>query len=249
MATESDLRDLLRDPDPDGGGGIDLDAVLTRAHRRRRPRVVAARALGATALVGALFTTVLVTVPSLEQPTGMLAEDARTDGAAPFADGSASSLAIGASRIAYCGAPLPEVAPAENGLVLQIAAVEGSSNATRIPVQVLVRNTSAQRVTGTTGSTPIVAFSQGGVVLWHDAGPWDVGGVVVDLAPGEALAFETALEPVVCTPDDEVEGFQRSLPAAGPGTYDVSAALDFIPADESMGGLVVTGPTAPVVLR
>lgn len=250
MATESDLRDLLRGPDPKGGGAIDVDAVLTRARRRRRPRVVAAQALGSVALVGGLFTAVVVATPPGGPISGTVAEDAGLDeAAAPYADGSATGLAVGASGLAYCGAPLPDVAPAANGLVLELAPVDAPSSDARIPVAATLRNTGDERVTGTTGVTPIVAFTRDGVVLWHDRGPWEAIGVAVDLAPGETMTFEAAFEPVACTPDDEVEGFARVIPTAGPGSYAVNAALDFFPDDGTGGPIVVTGPPAPVMLR
>ena len=83
----------------------------------------------------------------------------------------------------------------------------------------------------------------------------------VDLAPGESMTYAATFDPVICTTEDEAvagesgaeesdaDGLRENLPAAGVGTYRVSAAIDFIPDDGSTGSVLVTGPAAPAVLQ
>ena len=89
MPSESDLRDLLHGADPEGRAAIDLDAVLARARRRRRPKVIAAQALGSVALVGVLGTAIVATLPRAGDSASMIAQDSAAGGeeaTAPFVD-------------------------------------------------------------------------------------------------------------------------------------------------------------------
>ena len=107
MATESDLRDLLRDPDPEGRPTIDLNAVVTRARRRRRPKVIAAQALGSVAAVGALFVGISAIIPP-QQAAMMVAEDS-AGGAEEFASCLVEwAGALGASALADAGAGMTQ---------------------------------------------------------------------------------------------------------------------------------------------
>jgi hypothetical protein len=76
----------------------------------------------------------------------------------------------------------------------------------------------------------------------------------IDLAPGASTSFSTSFEPLICGPADETgHGFRSALPQAPRGGYQLSAALDFTPAepspDASGAPVLVSGPTAPVTLR
>jgi hypothetical protein len=78
--------------------------------------------------------------------------------------------------------------------------------------------------------------------------------VPIDLAPGASTTYSTTFEPVVCAVDDDLaESFRAELPAAGPGTYALSAAmdvtLDIAPTTPDAGLELVTGPLATVTLR
>ena len=126
MATESDLRDLLRGPDPEGRGAIDLDAVLSRTRRRRRPRVIAAQALGSVAIVGVLGTAIFVSGPLADRGVMMSAEDtgAGADGAgeavtesgdAPYADQDALKWMPD-----VCGAPVTDPVSSD-GVALEVS--------------------------------------------------------------------------------------------------------------------------------
>jgi hypothetical protein len=103
VATESDLRDLLQHPDPEGRGAIDLDAVLRRARRRRRPRVIAAQALGSVAVVGVLGTAIFIGQPPAQE-AAMIAQDTAAGTGAnesqPFAD---TDIENGMLKASECG--------------------------------------------------------------------------------------------------------------------------------------------------
>lgn len=89
MPTESELRDLLRDPAP-GTGGIDLDAVLRRTRARRRPRVVAAAAIGSLAIVGvAVPVGIGASIPELGAPSAIQADEDAAGGSPESATGPA----------------------------------------------------------------------------------------------------------------------------------------------------------------
>jgi hypothetical protein len=91
-------------------------------------------------------------------------------------------------------------------------------------------------------------------VLWHSNGPVPLLAQEIDLAPGASTAFSTTFEPVVCgVEDDTMPSFRTDLPEAGPGSYQLSAALDFSPTSPDASGVtaavLVTGPTSPVTLH
>lgn len=225
MATESDLRDLLRGPDPEGRGEIDLDAVLSRTRRRRRPRVIAAQALGSVALVGVLGTAVVVAIPRADTGVQMTAEDAvaGSDEAAtaPFADEDALRWMPDA-----CGAPVTEQVSTP-GLTLEMSIVTTYEPQERIPVTVTLRNDGPDRLVGTSGRSPSVSFARDGLVVWHSYATQDASARVVDLAPGESMTFEAFFDRVICGTEDDLimDDPQRDLPVAPPGQYELRAVL------------------------
>ena len=256
MATESDLRDLLQGPDPEGRTAIDLDAVLRRARARRRPRVIAASTVGAFALVGVLTPVVLVSQQQAQQQSFMVAEDSAGGTAeAPAADESALTGMPSAANLNSCGAPVAEL-PSATGLVLEVTPLTAPAEDPNIPIEVTLRNDGSVAMLGVTASQPIVTFSRDGVVLWHTDGVQDSSAVLVDLKPGESMTYVTTFEPLICTiegdadsAEGDTDGLREDLPAAGAGSYRLSAAIDFIPDDGTGGAIVVTGPSAAVELR
>jgi hypothetical protein len=66
------------------------------------------------------------------------------------------------------------------------------------------------------------------------------------------MEFPATFEPVRCAPEDEdLEAFRPDLPAAGAGTYQISAALDFS-SDQitaTTEAFLVSGPPMPIVLE
>ena len=263
MPTESELRRQFHDDEPQGS--IDLDAVLRRSRARRRPRVAAVAIVSSLA---ALAVVVPVSISVASQQTGTFsagsaasAPDSAGDSAtAPealqggSASGSGGIKRAPAEKINLCTGALAAPAPAEDGLVLTVQPVDAAADARDIPVTVTLTNTGAQQVTGSLSPFPTLTLSRAGIVLWHSNGAVPSLAQEIDLAPGASTGFSTTLEPVVCgVQDDAQPSFRAGLPAAGPGDYRVSAALDFSPtaADGGGGGdaVLVTGPTSPVTLR
>lgn len=228
MATESDLRALLRDPDPEGRPAIDLDAVITRARRRRRPKVLAAQALGSVAVVGAVFTGVVATLPR-EETTMMVADEA--------AGGSYESAPAPADAdlrwaMDACGEPPIDGASPTWALETVLGGDVDGLTAT-----LTLRNEGDAAATGAT--TPwALTLVRDGVVVGRASFP-DAATTPYDLAAGDAV--ETTLGAVVesCDPATPLE----------PGAYDVRGVVEVL--DQAADGRneVVYGELVPVELR
>ena len=251
MPSESELRDRFREGTLPRGE-IDVEAVLRRARARRRPRVLLAGAGGVLAVaaiaVPAALTTSLpggsVHDASAPYSTGESAADAG------IAEGPAGTgLRAPAELLNRCGAPVAGYEPAPSGLVISVAPVEASAAERAIPVTVTITNTGSERITGTTGTRPTVTLARDGITIWHTNGPQDLGARVIDLAPGQSVSYPAEFQPLRCSPpDEEAEAFPPDLPAAGPGVYELSAAIDLTSADGTRSELI-TGPPVEVVLR
>jgi len=276
MPTESELRSQFHDDEAGGsagGRGIDLDAVVRRSRARRRPRVIAAAVAGSLAVVG-IVVPVSISIAGTRTATSAL--DAGSSASAPrsAADASGGPVHLGgestngsgasgsgssikrapAEKLNLCTGTLATPAQADDGLVLTVSPVDAAATARDIPVTVTLTNTGSQWVTGSLSPFPTVTFSRDGVVLWHSNGAVPSLAQQLDLAPGASTSFDTVFEPVVCgVADDEQPSFRDELPAAGPGSYQLSAALDLIPAapdaDGQVAAVLVTGPTSPVTLH
>lgn len=259
MPSEDDLRRELHDDSP--GGSIDLDAVLSRARARRRPRVAALALVSSLAVLGVV---VPVSISVASSQTGRLsagsAASAPDAGKAPQgvqggdASGGGAIKRAPAEKINLCTGTLAAPAPADDGLVLTVQAADAAASARDIPVTVTLSNTGNQQVTGYLSPFPTVTLSRDGIVLWHSNGAVPSLAQQIDLAPGASTTFATTFEPVVCgVADDSQPSFRDDLPGVGPGVYQLSAALDFTPdtpgADGSVSAVLVTGPTSPVTLR
>jgi hypothetical protein len=228
VATESDLRDLLRGPDPEGRGEIDLDAVLSRTRRRRRSRLIAAQALGSVALVGVLGTAIVVSNPLGQPGVMMTAEDAAGDSlgeeaaTAPYADEDARAWSPD-----VCGAPATDPVPSA-GITLEMTLVTTFEPGQRVPVTVTLRNDGPDRLVGTTNSAPYVSLAVAdGVVVWHSYATQDASARLVDLEPGEQMVYETYVERSICGSEDDLvmDDPDTTLPLAPAGYYELRSVL------------------------
>jgi hypothetical protein len=225
VPSESDLRDLLRGPEPEGRAAIDLNAVLTRARRRRRPKVVVAQALGSVAAVGVLGTAIFVAIPRADQTSSMIAQDTAAGGSAvesaPFADSDAAKWVP-----ETCGAQVVDH-PGSAVLGAEITLPTTIEPGATVPVTVTLRNDGPDVVTGTTPVAPYLVFSEAGTVLWHSYAEQDFSGRLVDLAPGESITYDAVFERTVCASEDELMAPEPAnpLPLAGPGSYEVRATI------------------------
>jgi hypothetical protein len=259
MASESELRDRFHDGTLPSGQ-IDVDAVLRRARARRRPRVLLA---GAGSVLAIAAIAVPATIGSFARPAtdatliaGDGAEYSAPESSGADQDagdaGGAGEVAMDrapAEKLNLCSAPVAEVAPAENGLVLTVEPVTASAGDHGIPTIVTMTNTGTAPVSGTTGGRPAMTLSKGGVTLWHSNGPQTMIAVPVELAPGESLQYPATFEPVRCGVEDDLgESFRDDLPEVGAGVYQLSAAIDFTRNDGSFIDLV-TGPAVRVTLN
>jgi len=253
MPTESDLRNRFHEG-TQPSGTIDVDAVLRRARARRRPRVLLA---GAGSVLAIAAIAVPAALGSFSSPatdtaisTGGDSAYSQPEAAAGASDGTELVMdRPSAERLNLCSAPLAEVAPAENGLVLTVEPVTASAADHGIPAIVTMTNTGDAPVSGTTGGHPALTLSQRGVTLWHTNGVQTMIAVAVELDTGESLQYAATFEPVRCgVEDDAVEGFREDLTALEPGLYQLSAAIDFTRNDGSTIDLV-TGPAVRATLN
>jgi hypothetical protein len=243
VPSESDLRDLLRGSEPEGLASIDLDAVLTRARRRRRPKVVAAQALGSVALVGVLVTAIGFSLPRTGDSAALSAQDTAAgseEATAPFVDEDAAKWTPD-----VCGAPVTD-RPASTTLVAEITLPTMIEPSETVPVTVTLRNDGPDRVVGSTGSTPYLVFSQAGTVLWHSYAVQDLSARLVDLAPGQSMSYDAFFERTVCGSEDDLvmDDPESALPLAGPGSYELRAVI--VVSSEDGSGFVVSTPALPI---
>jgi hypothetical protein len=250
MPSDSDLRRRFQEG-TQPRGEIDVDAVLRRVRARRRPRVLLAAAGSVVAIAAIAVPAVVVTSFGTSPETlssSEYAPEAGPDAAGGAADSDAAMSRPSAERLNLCTAPVAELPPAENGLVITATPVTAPAGSRSIPVTVTLTNSSEIGILGTTASRPALTLSRDGITIWHTNGPSDPSARIVDLGPGESMTYETVFEPVVCAPeDDQREAFRPGLPAAGPGTYLLWAAID-VSHDDGSAIDLVTGPAVAVTL-
>lgn len=234
MATESDLRDLLRDPDPEGRPAIDLDAVLSRARRRRRPKVIAAQALGSVAAVGAIFVGISALVPP-QQTAMTVAEDAaggsEENAAAPQDAGDAvlrwAMDACGEAPVSADGSPWTlELEPTETGI----------EPTNLVEAEVTLRNEGEARVTGAATVWSITLVRDGVVVGYAE--PRAVETTPIDLEPDGTLTWIVSSSAGSC-----VTGATLA-----PGAYEGRAVAEVVVNADGRSE-VVYGTLGPVELR
>lgn len=252
MPSDSELRNRFREG-TQPKGQIDVEAVLRRARARRRPKVLAAGA-------GSLLAIAAIAVPAVytgytagsASDTALIAPDAAAPEEAAGGDAGAGEAdqqmaRKDAEQLNRCMAPVAEIVPATEGLVITVEPVTAPATAPSIPVTVTLTNQGPDSILGTTGGRPALTLSQDGVTIWHTNGPLDMMARIVDLGPGESMTYETSFEPVVCgAGDDDLAEFPSDLPPAGPGSYRLSAAID-VARDDAVVDLV-TGPESEVRL-
>ena len=252
VPSEDDLRKLLTSAE--APGSVDANRVIARSRARRLPRQLVAGAAGALAIAGIGVLAVQVSQITLVQPTSLMSEP---NADAPIASDEAGSSGAEseaikrapAEKINLCGGTLAQVAPCESGLQLDVVFPDQAPAGAVVEGAVRLTNLGTATVRGSTAASAAITVSQGGLVLWHSNGPMIMSAALVDLAPGESMEYPASFEPVRCEVDDDsAESFRDDLPALPPGGYQLSAAIDFSPADGSSLDLV-TGPLGGIALR
>ena len=248
MPTEDELRDLFASTPVTND--LDPQRVIARSRARRLPRQLAVGAIGTLAVAGIVVISLPALLPQ-QQAMSILA----TDGAAAPQSQALDTKRAPADKINLCTGTVAEPAPSFYGLELDVEFPVSAPAGAPVEGMVKLVNNGTAEVVGSTAASPAITVSQGGIVLWHSNGPSTDIAVQVDLQPGESLEYPASFTPVRCDiADDEAESFRADLPALPAGSYDVSAAFDFLP-DESMvqqdtpGLDLVTGPRSPITLQ
>lgn len=249
MPTENDLRDMFANSS--APNALDAKRIIARSRARRLPRQLAAGAVGALAIAG--ISVLAVQVTQVQSPVTMTAGEAY-DQSAPAPEVDAMKRAP-ADKINLCAGTLSEVAPSQYGLRLDVTFPDTAATGVE-PITGTVRltNTSGREVIGYTPATPAITLSQDGVVLWHSNGPMILSLVAVDLAPGASLEYPASFTPVRCAAEDDLgDTFRADLPAVEPGSYQLSALIDFT-ADPAMQQQtteldLVSGPLSTITLE
>ncbi len=195
------------------------------------------------------------TGPESASTPGEGAPGATDGGAMPGSISGGGIHQAPANRINLCGGELARVAQSPTGLVLTpVFPASAPSGSAGVAGTVVLTNSGAERITGTTAVSPSITLSQNGVVLWHSNGAMNMTAVMVDLGPGESIEYPASFSPVRCEVEDDLaESFRADLPALPAGTYQVSAAIDMVPdvAPTVMPPappLLIAGTTGSVVL-
>lgn len=266
MRTESELRAWLAETGPAPAGELDVSSIVGRSRRRRLPAqlavggfvTLAVAGIGVASVTGlrifggsAASTTASESAVDENGDRSNVDEPASQGGQEP-SDASSGGIALApAYKLNPCGGELAEVAVSASGLEASTRFSPAAANSSAsVDGTVVMTNTGSQRVTGTTGGSPAITVSQNGVVAWHSNGPVAAIAVLVDLAPGESMEYPASFTPVRCeVEDDAAEQFRDALPPLAPGTYELSAAIDFVP-DDGTGAPadLVTGPLAPIAI-
>ncbi len=252
MPSEKDLRDMFADSS--APNTLDAGKIVARSRRRRIPQQVGAGAIGVLAIVGiGVFVQPAIspTPPSMSS-MDQTASDQSVGGEAETTEIKRAP----ADKLNLCEAPIAEVAASPYGLQLDVAFPESAPVGTE-PIQGVVRMTNfgTQTIVGTTAAAPAITVSRDGVALWHSNGAMVMSLVIVDLEPGESLEYAASFTPVLCAVEDDMaEVFRDDLPALDPGSYDLSAAIDFV-VDESIAAEyspfadLVSGPRSTITLE
>lgn len=249
QATESQLRTLLAG-DLTTPGGLDTGTIIRRSRRRRRAGTLAVVAASTLAIAG--IGVVAIEGLGSPLPSTMTASDGMEESSTFGAENldspdTAGSGIAPAERLNPCGGETAEVAPNSAGLALSPAfpdtapADGGEQQGT-----VALRNTGADRIRGTIVAPPAITIARDGVTVWHSPAPSAPQVMGIDLAPGESTNLDASYRPARC--DERAGASGVGATPLPPGTYTVSAAIVFEPADGSAAQLV-TGPALPLAIE
>lgn len=233
MASLDDLGRALRDDastNAPGASVINVDAAISAARARRRPRqwavgtlsVVAAIGLGGLAVAAVTPPTMIAATESADG-ADVLSEESGDLGGAP----SAADEGERASGLIACGAVPPS--PTQGSLKLELS-VPTSAPATAGAVDGVVQivNTGTDSVTIVTGTAASGVLIRDGVIVGTEAGR-DGAALEFTLGAGESRELPVRIELTTCETNSE-----QPLPA---GSYQVVVLVDVV--DGAAVGIVV----------
>jgi hypothetical protein len=253
MATDDfDPRLPISQPRPNH---IDVDAVITRARRRRRPGRIGVGLVTALAVVG-LFGGGIFGLSRFVGSSGV--SSSAESGGSVAAPDSAPVPSIAPRPTgplpATCGRPVPAVAPTADGLVATVTAKVVTVTAKEAAdhtyaATITLTNTGPKAIHGS-AAAPSVVLARNGVVVWHTS-PSNVQGpdILVNLAPGASREFGMKFVATICGVGDDPDGALRTdLPAAPPGEYQLYGEVQLY-LDNSSEAVTITGPAKTLTLN
>jgi hypothetical protein len=257
MPIDPNLSDLFRATESPASSSLDAHQIIRRSKRRRLPSRIAVGSLVSLSVIGigiASVNGIAALSPGVTASSGS-AESLESADAPATDSGDASEggfdapgiMRAPAEKLNLCGGAVAEVAPSQSGLQLTVDFPDADTGSTSVSGTATLTNTGATVVTGYSGATPAVTLSRDGTVVWHSNGPTILSIVDITLAPGESMTYPASFTPVVCDVEDDItESFRDTLPAASPGEYQLSAALDV---SGDAGTELVTGPSSTITLH
>lgn len=225
MPTEDELRTLLR-REQGAEPRLDADVVIRRARARRRPKRIAAGALGGLAAV-ALVVPVAVGLGS--QGSGSLSASDEAGSLAAGADSAEQDNRVLQQDLhASCQPPLHEGDPAPAGVTLTLTQ-EASGGA----IVLTLVNGSADPLTGTLPSSPAVLLARDGVIIGTARTELELS--ALDLVAGQQTSVSLPFQAVDCA----------GAPLEA-GSYEADAVFAIQGDDGAM--IVIESGFAPVVV-
>ena len=245
MASEPNIRHLFSAPQPEGV--IDVAAVVRRSRARRLPKVLGITGVSVLAVGGIVLGGLQLGGGGspASDAAGLSAESAPMDGGAADQTFSDTIKRAPAEKLNLCTGSVAQLDSA-SPLVLTVNFADAAAGAASVEGTVTMTNAGTDAVTGYTAAAPAITLARDGVVVWHSNGVAIELARDVSLAPGESIEYAASFSPVVCGVEDDETGFRSDLPAASPGVYEVSAAIDVM---GEFDALLVTGPAQTITLR
>ena len=252
--SESELRAALHGRNDAPAPSIDANEVIRRARRRRSPRQIAvgsvtALAVAAIVVVGVNAGQLFPRIVGAASDSASAPESATSGGALGGPADLSSGKDTGQS-LNKCGSETPNIPSNSLKLAVDVSfPASVPANGQTVKGTVTLINTGTERVTGVTRVMPIVAVSQGGLIVWHSRIVDMSSGALVDLGPGQSKQFRVGIQLVTCSPDDDSGGgFSMDLPELAPGSYQVGAVVSLV-LDGRGTEQLISGPAAEIVLR
>jgi hypothetical protein len=244
VATEPTLRHLFT---AEQQSTIDVASVVRRSRARRVPKVLGITGVGVLAIGGIVVSGLQLgggVSPASDTAGASSAETFDLPSDSAMLD---SSKRAPAEKLNLCAGYLTQLDTVYTGLTLTVDFPDSATGASAVEGTVTMTNTGTDAVTGYTGASPAITLSRDGLVIWHSNGPAIELARDVSLAPGQSMQYAASFSPVVCDVEDDLgESFRSDLPAASPGEYEVSAAIDVM---GEFDAVLVTGPATAITLK